>query len=140
MKLFLKFGGLMTLVAYLLTSRTLGRNPRILTKDPAPFFSSFLFFSFLFSCGRPFSRHSFSLGSDIRTSHLLFLFKMVQDRIFTVFSPRERIKLGGCSLEFKSNLNSNANQPIFIHFWLEKKGAWVFCAWKIYTRNFSRVE
>ena len=45
MKLSLKFGGLTTLVAHLLTSRTLGRNPRVLTDDPAPFLSSFLFFS-----------------------------------------------------------------------------------------------
>ena len=47
MKLSLKFGGLMTFEAHLLTSRTLGRNPRVLTKDPASFHSSFLFFSFL---------------------------------------------------------------------------------------------
>ena len=45
MKLSLKFDGLTTLVAHLLTSRTLGKNPRVLTEDPAPFLSSFLFFS-----------------------------------------------------------------------------------------------
>ena len=48
MKLSLKFGGLTTLVAHLLTFQTLGRNPRVLTKDPAPFLFSFLFSSFLF--------------------------------------------------------------------------------------------
>ena len=78
----------------------------------------------------------FSDKSDVCMPHLLIPFKMVQDRIFTASSPCEKIKLGGCSLEFKSNLNSNANQPIFIHSWHEKKGAWVLCAWRIYTRIF----
>ena len=67
--------------------------------------------------------------------HLLSHFKMVQDHIFSVFSPCERIMLGGCSLEFKSNLNSNANQPTLIHSWHEKGGAWAHCAWRVYTRN-----
>ena len=44
-KFFLKFGGLTTLVAHFLTSRTPGRNPRVLTKNPASTFVSFLFFS-----------------------------------------------------------------------------------------------
>ena len=68
MKLFLKFGGLTILVAHLLTSRTLGRNPRELTENPAPTF--FLFFSFLLeffelpiSCTRP-SHIAFSLRSN----------------------------------------------------------------------------
>ena len=47
----------------------------------------------------------------------------------------EWIRRGGCSLEFKSNLNSNTNQPIFIHSSHEKKGEWVLCAWRIYTKN-----
>ena len=63
-------------------------------------------------------------------------FSSLLKRCKTAFLPHERIKLGGCSLEFKLNLNSNANQPIFIHSWCEKKGAWVLCAWRIYTRNF----
>ena len=46
---------------------------------------------------------------------------MMQDRIFAVFLPRERIKISGCSFEFKSNLNSNANQLIPIHSTHEKR-------------------
>ena len=57
MKLSLKFGGLTTLVAHFLTSRTLGRNPRVHKKSLRPLLSSFLFFSFLFSCTRLFSCH-----------------------------------------------------------------------------------
>ena len=111
MKIFIKFGGLMTLVAHLLTFRTLGRNLRILTEDPAPFLSSFLFFSHV----ETLSHATLSLRKSCARLTFSSLFKTVQDRIFTASSPRERIKLGGCSLEFKSNLNSNANQPILIH-------------------------
>ena len=113
MKLFLKSGGLTTLVAHLLTSRTLGKNPRVLTDDPAPFLSSFLFSSFLFfSHTEAFSHATLSLRKSCACPTFSSLFKIVQDRVFTASSPRERIKLGGCSLEFKSNLNSNANQPV----------------------------
>ena len=45
LKIFLKFGGLTTLVAHLLTSRTPGWNSREHTKNPAPNFLSFLSFS-----------------------------------------------------------------------------------------------
>ena len=45
MKFFLKFGGLTILVAHLLTSRTPGKNPRLLTENPAPTLVSFLSFS-----------------------------------------------------------------------------------------------
>ena len=65
MKLFLKFGGLTTLVAHLLTSRTLGQNPRVLTEETCAHsvsFFSLLFFSFLMQ--ENFLMPSFSLGSD----------------------------------------------------------------------------
>ena len=45
MMLSLKFGGLTTLVAHLLTSRTPGKNPRLLTENPAPTLVSLLSFS-----------------------------------------------------------------------------------------------
>ena len=45
MNLFLKFGGLTTLVAHLLTFRTPGWNPREHTENPASNFLSFLSFS-----------------------------------------------------------------------------------------------
>ena len=64
-KLFLKFGGLTTLVAHLLTSRTLGQNPRVLTEETCAHsvsFFSLLFFSFLMQ--ENFLMPSFSLGSD----------------------------------------------------------------------------
>ena len=48
MKLSLKFGGVTTLIAHLLTSRTLGRNPRVLSEKPCALSVSFLFSSFLF--------------------------------------------------------------------------------------------
>ena len=48
MKLSLKFGGLTTLVAHLLTSRILGRNPKVLSEKPCILSVSFLFSSFLF--------------------------------------------------------------------------------------------
>ena len=138
MKLSLIFGGLTTLVAHLLTSRTLGRNPRVLIENPAPtlyLFFSVLFFSFLMH--KVFSCHPFSLGSDVRTPHLLFLFKNSARCVFTVFSPCERIKLGGCSLEFKSNLNSNANQPILIHSRCEKRrGVGSLCVENLHDKLF----
>ena len=48
MKLFLKFGGLTALVAHLLTFRTLGKNPRVLSEKSCALSVSFLFSSFLF--------------------------------------------------------------------------------------------
>ena len=86
MKLSLKFGGLTTLIAHLLTSRTLGRNPRVLTKDPVPFLSSFLFFSFLFfSHVEGLSHATLSLSDKIvHTPHLLFSFKTVQPCLYHV--------------------------------------------------------
>ena len=45
MNLSLKFGGLTTLVAHLLTSRTPGWNPREHTENPVPNFLSFLSFT-----------------------------------------------------------------------------------------------
>ena len=48
MKLSLKFGGPTILIAHLLTSRTLGRNPRVLSEKPYTLSVSFLFSSFLF--------------------------------------------------------------------------------------------
>ena len=119
MKLSLRFGGLTTLVAHLLTSRTLGRNPRVLqekTLCPLSLFFSLLFFSFLMQ--RVYLTPPFLFEIRCRTPHLLISFKIVQDTSL----QRERIKLGGCSLEFKSNLNSNANQPILIHSGREKRG------------------
>ena len=74
MKLSLKFGGLTTLVAHLLTSRTLGRNPRVLTESPAP--TLFLFFLMKFlnfskSCKKlPHTHFSFS---KISYAHPTFL-------------------------------------------------------------------
>ena len=59
MILFLKFGGLTTLVAHVLTSRTLSQNPREHEKKVRPLLSPFLFFSFLFSFQKPLSRHPF---------------------------------------------------------------------------------
>ena len=120
MKLSLMFGGLTTLVAHPLTFRTLGSNPRVHKKFCAQnLFFSLLFFSFL--AHKAFLMPPFSHRLDVRMPHLLIPFKMVQDRIFTMFLSRERIKLGGCSLEFKLNLNSNANQPILIHSRHEKR-------------------
>ena len=67
--------------------------------------------------------------------YLLISFKTVQDRIFAVFLPCERIKISGCSLEFKSNLNSNANQPILSTLGMRREGRGLLCAWRVYTRN-----
>ena len=47
------------------------------------------------------SRPKVSLLKFLHTSHLSPLFK-------TSFYPRERIKISGCTFEFKSNLNLNA--------------------------------
>ena len=63
MKLSLKFGRLTILIAYLLTFRTLGRNPRVLTIG-GPFLSSFLFFSF-FSHVEGLSHATLSLSDQI---------------------------------------------------------------------------
>ena len=65
MKFSLKFGGLTILVAHLLTSRTLGQNPRVLTEETCAHsvsFFSHLFFFFLMQ--ESFLMLPFSLGSD----------------------------------------------------------------------------
>ena len=75
MKLFLKFGELMTLVAHLLTSRTLGKNPRVLSEKPCALFVSFLFSSFLFFSHAEGLSHATSLSKKVVcTPHLLFPF------------------------------------------------------------------
>ena len=136
MILSLKFGGLTTLVTHVLTSRTLSQNPRVHKKSLHPLLSPFLFFSFLFSRKKPFSCHPFFLILCVHALSYL-LFKMMQDRIFAVFLPRERIKISGCSFEFKSNLNSNANQLMFIHSWHEKRGAWAtLCVDNLHEKSF----
>ena len=48
--------------------------------------------------------------------------------------PHERIKISGCTFEFKSNLNSNANQLIPIHLGMRREGARLHCAWKGFMR------
>ena len=61
MNLFLRSDRVTTLVAHFLTSRTLGRNPKVLSEKPAPLSVSFLFSSFpLFSHVRDFSHTTFS--------------------------------------------------------------------------------
>ena len=42
--------------------------------------------------------------------------------------PREKIKTSGYTFEFKSNLNSNANQPIPIHLGVRREGVRLHCA------------
>ena len=70
MMLSLKFGGLTTLVAHVLTSWTLSQNLRVHSEETsAHLFLSFLSFSFLFSCKKPLSRHPFF--SDIPCAHSL---------------------------------------------------------------------
>ena len=139
MKLSLKFGGLTTLVAYLLTSRTLGSNPRVHIEKPYAqnLFFSLLFFSLL--THKDFLTPPFSLRKSSTRPTFSSLFKTVQDHVFTASSPCERIKLGGCSLEFKSNLNSNANQPILIHSRHEKGGAWASLCVESLHKNFFLV-
>ena len=63
--------------------------------------------------------------------HLFPLFKTMQD----VSYPLEKIKISGCTFEFKSNLNSNANQLIPIHLGMRREGVWMLCAWKGFMRN-----
>ena len=126
MNLSLRSGRLTILVVHFLTSRTLGRNPRVLSEKPAPLSVSFLFSSFsFFSHARDFSHAPFF--SLIRLAHALYSlpFKKRAKCIFAAFSPCERIKISGCSFEFKSNLNSNANQLILIHSTCEKRGVCV---------------
>ena len=50
------------------------------------------------------SRPKVFLLKFLRMSHLSPLFKTTSN----VSYPRERIKISGCTFEFKSNLNSNA--------------------------------
>ena len=85
MKLFLKFGGLTTLVAHFFTFRTLGKNSRVHKKTLRQnfLFFSLLFFSFLM-------QKSFLMPpylSGIRCAHALssLLFKMMQDASFQRF-------------------------------------------------------
>ena len=80
---------------------------------------------------KAFSRPLFSLKKFLRTPHLPFSFKTVQDASY----PRERIKIDGFSLEIKLNLNSNANQLIPIHLGVRREGARLLCAWKNFMRN-----
>ena len=125
MMLFLKFGGLTILVAHVLTSRTLSQNPRVHSKETCTHFVSFfslLFFSFLVQ--ESYLMPLFFLRWSCAHALSYLLFKMMQDRIFAAFLLRERIKISGCSFEFKSNLNSNANQLIPIHSTHEKRWAW----------------
>ena len=67
---------------------------------------------------KAFSRPTLFLQKILRTPHLSPPFKIT----LNVSYPRERIKISGCTLEFKSNLNSNANQLILIHSGCEKRG------------------
>ena len=82
MKLSLKFGGLTSLVAHFLTSRTLGRNPRVLSENPTP--TLFLFFPLgifeLFKITqKAFSCPLFFFKNLVCTPHLLLTFKTMQD-------------------------------------------------------------
>ena len=83
MKLSLKFGGLTILIAHLLTSRTLGWNPRVLIEETCA--HSLFFFSFFFSCRILFSCQPNSLGWDIRMPYLFFFLKIVQNAYFQCF-------------------------------------------------------
>ena len=72
----------MTLVAHFLTSRTLGRNPRALSENPAP--TLFLFFPLeifeLFKImQKASSRPLFFLKNLVHMPHLLISFKTMQD-------------------------------------------------------------
>ena len=123
MMLSLKFCGLMTLVAHVLTSRTLSQNPRVHSEETcAHLFLSFLSFSFFFHAGK--LSHA-TLLSQMSFAHALsyLLFKMMQDRIFAVFLPRE--------------LNSNTNQLIPIHSRNEKRGVWaLLCVESLHEKLF----
>ena len=119
-----------------LTSQTLGRNPRVHTKNPAPNFSLFSFFFSrkvldLHLTQKPSSRPKVSLLIFLRTSHLSPLFKTTSN----VSYPRERIKTRGYTFEFKSNLNSNKNQLIPILLGVRREGAWLFVRGKSFMRN-----
>ena len=85
-KLSQKSSRLTTLVAHFLTSRTLGRNPRIHKKNLAPTLS-FLFSSFLFfSHTEGLSNAPFSLLDQIlHMPHLLIFLKTMQDASFQHF-------------------------------------------------------
>ena len=70
MMLFLKFGGLTTLVAHVLTFRILSQNPRVHSEETCThLFLSFLSFSFLFSHKKPLSHRPFF--SNILCAHPL---------------------------------------------------------------------
>ena len=83
----------------------------------------------------PLALFSF-LDQIVRTPHLFPLFKTTQD----VSYPHERIKISGCTFEFKSNLNSNANQLIPIHLGMRREGAWLLlCMESLHEKHFSCI-
>ena len=81
MKLFLKFGGLTTFVAHLLTSRTLGYSQK--TLRPFSLFFSLFFSSFLTQ--RVYLMPPFFFEIRSRTPHLLISFKIVQNASLQYF-------------------------------------------------------
>ena len=89
-----------------------------------------LFFVLISPC-RPnfiFFFQNFSTHASLPIS-----FKIVQN----VSYPRERIKTSGYIFEFKSNLNSNANQPILIHSCCEKRRVWApLCVESLHEKLF----
>ena len=118
-----------------LTSRTLGRNPRVHTKNPAPNFFSFSLERFWTFTSRRKVPHvpNFLSKKFLRMPHFSLLFKTT----LNVSYPHERIKISGCTFEFKSNLNSNANQLIPIHLGMRREGAWLhLCMVSLYEKHF----
>ena len=78
-----------------------------------------------------------SLLKFLRTSHLSPLFKTTSN----VSYPRERIKISGCTFEFKSNLNSNAKPTHPYPLVREKRrGVSWFLRGEFTREIFSRVK